>query len=368
MNIALVHEFLVTWGGADLVVQKFGELYPAAPIYTAIHDRPAMEEYFRDREIFTSFLQKMPLATRKHRFYMPLFPLAFESFDLTSYDIVLSSHHMAAKSVITTSDTCHICFVHTPMRFAWEFFPHYMAEFGALSRPLMRLFFHYLRMHDVAASGRVDYYIANSHNTARRIRKHYRRESEVIHSPVIASNFHVSDRPGDYYLVLSRLVPYKRVDLAVEAFNRLGRKLVVVGDGPEKKRLKEMAGRNIEFVGFAPAEEVADYYANCRAFVFPGEEDFGITPLEAQASGRPVIAYGAGGALETVVEGKTGMFFEEQSAGALAAAVENFDDGDVDPAEIRRHAEGFDVEVFKKRINDFVRGKYSEFREEGGLK
>ncbi len=368
MNIALVHEFLVTWGGADLVLQKFGEIYPDAPMFTAVYDRARMEKYFAGKNIFTSFLQKLPLSTKKHRLFMPFFPLAFESFDLTAYDVVLSSHHMAAKSVITTSETCHICFVHTPMRFAWEFFPRYMSEFGPLTRPLMRLFFHYLRMHDVAAANRVDYYIANSQNTARRIKKHYRRDATVIHSPVVADNFHVADRVDDYYLVLSRLVPYKRVDLAVEAFNRLGRKLVIVGDGPEMRRLKDMAGPNIEFAGFVPPDRVADYYAGCRAFIFPGEEDFGITPLEAQASGRPVVAYGAGGALETVVEGKTGTFFDEQTPGSLAAAVDKFDEKALDPSAVRRHAEEFDVEVYKKRIQKFVLEKYNEFRLEGGLK
>lgn len=363
MNVALVHEFLITWGGSDLVVQKFCEVYPNAPIYTALFDRAQIGDRFEGRKIVTSFLQKVPFAIKKHRLMMPFFPLAFESFDLTGYDVVLSSHHMAAKSVLTTAATCHISFVHTPMRYAWDFFPEYMAEFGRLAQIPMRLLFHYLRLHDAVSANRVDYFIANARNVARRIMKHYRREAAVIHSPVQCSKFRVADRADDFYLVVSRLVPYKRVDIAVEAFNRIDGKLVVIGSGPELKRLKSMAGPNVEFLGFVPDERMSEYYSKCRAFLFPGEEDFGITPLEAQASGRPVIAYAAGGALETVVEGKTGAFFSEQTPGSLADAIRSFDPDSLDPREIRRHAESFDEEVFKKKISDFVSEKYNEWRE-----
>jgi glycosyltransferase involved in cell wall biosynthesis len=362
MNVALVHEFLITWGGSDFVVQKFGEIYPEAPIFTALFDRGRLGERFEGKNIVTSFLQKFPLALSKHRLFMPLFPLAFESFDLTGYDVVLSSHHMAAKSVLTRSETCHICFVHSPMRYAWDFFPEYMSEFGRLMRIPMRLLFHYLRIHDAVSANRVDFFIANSQNVSRRIMKHYRREAAVIHSPVQCANFHVSDRIEDYYLVVSRLVPYKRVDVAVEAFRNLKQRLVVVGAGPELKRLKNIAGPNVEFAGFVPDERLGEYYSKCKAFLFPGEEDFGITPLEAQASGRPVIAYAAGGALETVIAGKTGAFFKEQTPAALAEAVKSFDPDKTDPAETRRHAEGFDELVFKRKISEFVKEKYGKWK------
>ena len=362
MNIALVHEFLVTWGGSDLVARTFCEIFPGAPLYTALLDEKVMRPYFPGIDIRTSFLQKVPFALKKHRLAMPFFPLAFEGFDLSGYDVVLSSHHMSAKGVITPADTCHISFVHTPMRYAWDFYHEYMGEFGRFQRPLMRLLFHYLRMWDYASAARVDYFVANSHNVARRIMKHYRRESAVIHSPVEAHKFKATDSPKDYYLVVSRLVPYKRVDIAVEAFSRIGEKLVVAGTGPELDRLKAMAGKNVEFAGFVPDEQLADLYSGCRAFLFPGYEDFGITPLEAQASGRPVIAYGAGGALETIEDGATGCFFPEQKADSLAEAVKNFDWGKCDQAAVRAHALKFDIEEFKKKILVFVTGKSEEWK------
>jgi glycosyltransferase involved in cell wall biosynthesis len=363
MKVALVHEFLITWGGSDLVVQKFGEIYPEAPIYTALFDKKQIGSRFEGKRIVTSFLQRAPLVLKKHRLFMPFFPIAFENFDLTAYDVVLSSHHMAAKSVITPATTCHISFVHTPMRYAWDYYPEYMAEFGRFMQIPMRLLFHYLRMHDVASANRVDYFIANSANVARRIKKHYRRDATVIHSPVQSKRFHLADKTGDFHLVVSRLVPYKRVDIAVEAFNKLGEKLVIAGSGPEMERLKSMARPNIEFLGFVPDEQLADYYARCRSFIFPGEEDFGITPLEAQASGRPVIAYASGGALETVSGGKTGVFFREQTPESLIAAVKDFSKIEFDPKAIRSHAETFDEEIFKRKIADFVEEKRTEWLE-----
>lgn len=361
MKTAIAHEFLVTWGGSDLVAKMFCDIFPGAPLYTAMYDRKVMGQHFEGVDVRTSFLQKMPLAMKKHRLYMPFFPIAFESFDFGGYDVVLSSHHMSAKGIITPAETCHISFVHTPMRYAWDFFHEYMREFGRVQRPLMRLLFHYLRMWDLASASRVDYFIANSHNVARRIMKHYRRPAHVIHSPVEGGRFKVADKVGDYYLVVSRLVPYKKVDVAVRAFSELGEKLVVAGSGPEEARLKDMAGKNVEFIGFVPDSQLPDLYAGCRAFLFPGYEDFGITPLEAQASGRPVIAYGAGGALETVSPGTTGAFFSEQTPASLAEAVGKFDCDSVDPAAVREHAMRFDSAVFKKKIHEFVLEKSEEW-------
>lgn len=362
MNVALAHEFLVTWGGSDLVAREFCKTFPGAPLYTTLYNAPVMNRHFGDVDVRTSPLQKYPLALKKHRIYMPFFPLAFEQFDFSAYDVVLSSHHMAAKGIVTGAETCHICFVHTPMRYAWDYYHEYMSGFSRFTRPMLRLLFHWLRVWDVAAANRVDFFIANAHNVARRIWKHYRRPSVVIHSPIEADRFHVADNPGDYYLVVSRLVPYKRVDLAVEAFNHLGEKLVVAGDGPEMNRLKSMAGPNIEFTGFLQYEQLADLYAGCRAFIFPGFEDFGLTPLEAQASGRPVIALGAGGAQETVIESRTGTFFPEQTPESLVQAVRAFDWQAPDPAVIRAHAMQFDVAVFRKKIADFVRDRFEEWK------
>ena len=364
MNIALVHEFLVTWGGSDLVARTFCDIYPGAPLYTALYDPAVMDKHFAGVDVRVSSLNKYPLALKKHRLYMPMFPLVFEQFDLRGYDIVLSSHHMAAKGVLTSADTCHVCFVHTPMRYAWDFYHEYIEEFNPLLRPVARRLLHHLRIWDVAAANRVDFFISNAHNVARRIRKHYRRDSTVIHSPIDAQRFHIANKVGDYYLAVSRLVPYKRTDLAVQAFTKLGEKLVVAGSGPEMKRLKAMAGPNIEFLGFVPDADLPALYAGCRAFVFPANEDFGLTPLEAQAAGRPVIAYGAGGALETVVPGRTGVFFPEQTPDSLEQAVKALDWQAFDPQEVRRHALQFDVSVFKKKIANFIEEKFARWKEE----
>ncbi|MEW5945532.1 MAG: glycosyltransferase [bacterium] len=367
MRVALVHEFLVTWGGSDLVVQKFAEIYPDAPIYTALYDRGAMGSRFPGRVIKTSFLQRIPCAARRHRLLMPFFPLAFEGFDLSGYDLVLSSHHMAAKGVITAPRTCHVCFVHTPMRYAWDMYHDFVGRQRRVLRFPMRVLFHYLRGWDVATAGRVDYFIANSRNVANRIAKYYRRDAVVVHSPVEASRFFTGAGVDDYYLAAGRLVRYKRIDLAVEAFNRLGRRLVIAGAGPETGRLRGPAKGNVEFRGFVSDEELAGLYSRCRGFIFPGEEDFGITPLEAQASGRPVIAYRAGGALETVVEGETGVFFDEQTPESLMRAVEAADGVRFDPERIRAHALGFDVAVFKEKIGNFVEEKMKEWKGKTGI-
>lgn len=362
MNVALAHEFLVTWGGSDLVAREFCKTFPGAPLHTALYNPAVMDRHFQGVDIRTSALQRWPMALKKHRLYMPFFPIAFEQFDFTGYDLVLSSHHYAAKGVVTGADTCHICFVHTPMRYAWDYYHEYMAGFGRMARPALRWLFHWLRMWDAASANRVDYFIANAHNVARRIWKHYRRPSTVIHSPIEADRFRIGNTIGDYYLVVSRLVPYKRVDLAVQAFSALGEKLVVAGDGPELKRLKAMAGPNVEFTGFVDGKQLENLYSGCRAFLFPGFEDFGLTPLEAQASGRPVIAYGAGGALETVIEGLTGTFFKEQTADSLAEAVRRFDWQSTDPAAVRAHAQQFDTAVFRKKIADFARDRFEEWK------
>lgn len=362
MKIALVHDWLPTMGGAERVLSDFVELYPDAPIYTLICNRSKMEEPLKSANIITSHLQKKKEITN-HRKLFPYMPTAIESFDLTGYDVVLSSSSSVAKGVITHPDSLHVCYCHSPMRYAWEFSYEYAAKMsgrGKLVQKLLDYFLTWIRVWDYASAARVDYFIANSENVAKRIKKHYRRDAIVIPPPVRCNLFNISEEDGDFFLVVSRFQEYKRVDIAIEACNRLGLKLKIVGDGPDAKKLKAMAGPTVEFLGRASDDEVKELYKHCRAFLFPGEEDFGITPLEAMASGRPVIAYGKGGALETVVDGVTGLFFKEQTADSLVEALKSFETMKFDKKVLRAHAEKFDEAVFKERISRFIEEKYRE--------
>lgn len=363
MKIALVHDWLPTMGGAERVLSNFVELYPDAPIYTLICNHSKMEEPIKSSKIITSYLQKKNKECNNHRKLFPFMPTAIESFDLNEFDLVISSSSCVAKGVITNPNAIHICYCHSPMRYAWEFSYEYAGKMTGKSKivkKLLNYFLTFMRVWDYSSAARVDYFIANSENVARRIKKHYKRDAVVIPPPVRCSLFNISDEDGDFFLVVSRFQEYKRVDIAIEACNRLGVKLKIVGDGPEAKRLKAMAGPNVEFLGRASDDEVKKLYAQCRAFLFPGEEDFGITPLEAMASGRPVIAFGKGGALETVVENKTGVFFYEQTADSLVEAIKKFEKMSFDKNELREHAKLFDEEVFKERIKAFVEEKYNE--------
>lgn len=364
MKIAIAHDWLTNMGGAEKVIINFNELYPEAPIYTTVYNRDKLDLSLQNINVKTTFLQKIKGANKRHQSLLPLMPIAWEQLDFNGYDVVLSSSSSCAKGLITSPDTMHVCYCHTPMRYAWEFYNEYMEreKIGFLKRKLIPIIMNYIRIWDVISANRVDYFIANSENVAKRIRKHYRREAIVIHPPVRASYFNISDVDEDYFVMVSRLVPYKRVDLAVEAFNELGLPLVVIGGGPQEEYLKSIAKDNVKILGRQSDEVIKEHYANCRAFIFPGEEDFGITPLEAQASGRPVIAFGKGGALETVVEGKTGVFFANQTKEDLKQAVEKFQTMTFDKKEIRNHALKFDEEVFKKKIEDFINEKLKEFK------
>lgn len=364
MKVALVHDWLTNMGGAERVVINFKEIFQDAPIYTTLYNPIKLDKELQNIDVRTSFLQQKKRAAENHQKYFPLMPIAFESFDLNEYDIVLSSSSSCAKGVITNPDTMHVSYCHTPMRYGWEFYYEYAKEWGMnpIKRIFLKYFMNYMRQWDLASSQRVDYFIANSENVAKRIWKHYRRESTIIHPPVRSSLFTLGTVDEEYYLIISRLVPYKRVDLAVETFNELGLPLVIIGDGPEREKLQSMAKDNVKLLGRQPDEVIKEYYAKCRAFIFPGEEDFGITPLEAQASGRPVIAYGKGGALETVADGVTGLFFKEQTAAALKEAVMRHQRENFKKLEIRRHAEQFDEEIFKHKIQSFILEKEAEFR------
>nr|WP_286207898.1 glycosyltransferase [Clostridium caldaquaticum] len=353
-------------GGAERVLINFKEIFTDASIYTSLYNAENLDPALRDIDVKTSFLQNKRNIDKGHQRLLPFMPMAFESFDLNEFDIILSSSSACAKGVVTKSDTMHICYCHTPMRYAWEFYYEYAETektlIGPFKKIFLKYFMNYMRLWDKVSSDRVDYFIANSENVAKRIWKHYRRESTVIHPPVRTKLFNISDTTEEYFLIISRLVPYKRVDLAIEAFNELGLPLIVIGDGSEKVRLENMAKANIKFLGRQPDDVIKEYYSKCRAFIFPGEEDFGIAPLEAQSSGRPVIAYGKGGALETVINEKTGVFFNEQKTFSLIEAVNKFNNMCFDKYYIRKHAEKFDEEIFKKKISDFINEKYAEFK------
>jgi len=359
MKTAIVVDWLTQMGGAERVVLAIKELFPEAPIYTTVYNPETVDKVFHSMDIRPSFIQKLPGARQSYQKYLPLMPTAVEQFDLSEFDLVISSSSSVAKGVVTRADTVHICYCHTPMRYAWDFYHEYLngPDVGKLKRKLIPWLINYIRMWDRLTADRVDHFIANSHNVARRIKKHYRREATVIHPPVDVSFFTPVNEHEDFFLVVSRLVPYKRVDLAIKACNELQLPLRVIGVGPEFDRLKALAGPTVQMMGRLSEEDIKWHYARCRAFLFPGEEDFGITPLEAQASGRPVIAFGKGGALETVAANETGIFFEEQTVDSLVNAIINFKDDNFDRQAIRRHAESFDVIKFKERIKAFIREK-----------
>lgn len=361
-KIAIAHDWLTNMGGAEKVVINFKQIYEEAPIYTISYNEKNLDKELRNIDVRTSFIQKLPKGNKKHQMYLPFMPTAWEQFDFNDYDVVLSSSSSCAKGIITSPDTVHICYCHSPMRYAWEFYNEYMERenLGKLKKLLIKYIMNYIRIWDRVSADRVDYYIANSKNVAKRIYKHYGIEADVIHPPVKGSYFNISDIDEDYFLIVSRLVPYKRVDLAVEVFNELGLPLVVIGGGSQLEYLKSIAKPNVKIMGRQSDEVIKEHYAKCRAFIFPGEEDFGITPLEAQASGRPVIAYGKGGALETVVEDKTGLFFDEQTKESLKSAILKFEDMTWNKNEIREHALTFDEEIFKKKIRKYVAQKIIE--------
>lgn len=362
MKIALVHDYLVQYGGAERVLECFTELFPYAPIYTLVYDKEAMHGVFQGKDIRTSYLQKIPLARKKHRLFPPLMPLAIEQFDFSKYDIVLSDSSSFAKGIITDHDTLHICYMHTPMRYAWDDCQKYTQEFGFPNfiKRVVPFAMNYIRLWDRSSADRVDSFIANSNFVAKRIRKYYRKDSIVINPPVSVNDFYIENKRGDYFLMVGRLIAYKRHDIAIKAFNKLGLPLKIIGRGPEINRLKKIAGKNIEFLGRIPEKDLPGYYARCRAFVFPQEEDFGIVAMEAMASGRPLIAYRGGDIPEHMEEGKAGIFFDRQDPADIIAAVRKFRDSDYDPQYIRSKALKFDKNVFKDKIRKHLEAALSE--------
>lgn len=362
MKIAIVHDWLTNMGGAEQVVINFKEIYKEAPIYTTFYNPNKLDDKLKNIEVKTSHLQKKKMV-ENHKKYFPLMPMAFEKFDLNKYDVVLSSSSSCAKGVLTKPGSVHICYCHTPMRYAWEKRDEYTEGMGKLKKKLVEILCHYMRIWDVASSNRVDYFIANSTEVQKRIKKHYKRDSVVINPPVRCNMFNISETDGDYYLVLSRLVGYKRFDLAVQACSELGKKLVVIGEGPEKEKLEKLSNENVTFLGRQPDAVVKKYMSECKALLFPGEEDFGIVPVEAQSCGRPVIAYGKGGVLDSVIDGKTGILFKEQTVESLKEAINKFETMKFDKEEIRKHALEFDESVFQEKIKKFVEEKVEETNE-----
>ena len=365
MKIALAHDDLIQYGGAERVVDVFHTIYPSAPLYTTVYARASMPAHYRQWDIRTSYMQRLPGAAKFYQAYLPLYPLAIEHFNFSDYDVVLSSSSRFAKGIITEPDTLHACYCHAPMRFAWNYHDYVKGErMAGRVRKMLPLVLHYVRLWDEISAKRVDAYIANSRVVARRIRKRYGSVATVINPPVDTRLYtpQLGGEHGGYFLMVARLQPYKRIDIAIEAFNDLRLPLKIVGKGRQEAELRERAGPNIEFLGSVSDAELKKLYAGCRAYVFPGVEDFGISPLEAQASGRPVIAYGEGGALETVVPGVTGEFFSEQTVECLAETLSKFNDKKYDPARIRSHAEQFDIQLFKRKIAAFIEEKLEEHR------
>jgi len=364
MKVALLHDYLNQAGGAERVLLALTELFPEAPIYTLIHD-PKKLAGFEDKDIRTSFLQKLPLASSKIRWYLPLMPTAVEQINLNDYDVVISSTSALIKGVITHPETLHICYCHTPTRYLWSEAHSYAKEIkeGKLVKHFLPFILNRLRTWDQLAAQRVNHFIANSNFVAKRIKNYYNRESTVIYPPVDTENFYISPDLGNYYLVISRLKPYKKVDLVIKAFNKLNLPLKIIGTGEEENKLKKMARSNIEFLGAISEEQKRDYLSKCIALIHPQEEDFGITVVEAMASGRPVIAYAAGGALETVIDNQTGKLFDEQSWEALIDTIIKFKSSEYNPQTIKQSAEKFNIKHFYQSMKDFVEKKWSAHKQ-----
>jgi glycosyltransferase involved in cell wall biosynthesis len=372
LRVAIVHYWFVGRAGGERVVEALAEVLPQADLFSLVADRSVLAPVLKSRKLQTSFLQHLPGATKFHRHYLALHPMALEHFDLSNYDLVISSESGPAKGVITSSKTCHVCYCHSPMRYIWEMYPEYRRGMNPVVRTIFSLTAHYMRLWDYASAGRVDYFVANSNFIASRIRKYYGRDSTVIPPPVETGAGSISTPTGDYYIAIGRMVDYKRFDLAVQACTDLGRPLRVIGDGPQLKRLRRIAGPGVRFLGKVSDTELRAQLAGSRALLFPGEEDFGMVPVEAQSFGKPVIAYASGGVLETVrgiwpgenvVEHPTGVFFTRQTAPGLAEAIQRFElmKDRFSPQTIREHSLQFDTAVFKERILEFLRHAVTDF-------
>ena len=366
MKVAIIQEWLTSVGGSDKVVKAILDVFPKADIFTLVSDKNVCQELGIDySKVTNSFIQKLPFSKKKYRTYLPLFPFAIEQFNLDKYDVIISSSHAVAKGVITNNNQIHICYCHSPIRYAWDLYHSYLKDANlqrGLKGLIAKMFLHRIRMWDLCSSFRVDYFISNSDYIAKRIKKIYRREATTIYPNVDVESFTLKTDKEDFYLASSRLVPYKRIDIIVEAFNMMpDKQLIVIGDGPEYERISKIAKSNIKLLGYVPFEDLKSYLQRAKAFVFAANEDFGIIPVEAQACGTPVIAYGIGGALETVKKDVSGFFFLEQSAKAIKDCIELNEKAlsNLNPKEIRKHAEKFSEENFKSKIKKFVEYKFA---------
>ena len=379
MRIALVHDYLIRFGGAERVFLNLYKIFPKSEIFTILYDEKKMGKYFPDAKIHTSFLQKFPFSLKRHRLLAPLMPTAIETLDLRNFDLIISSSSSFAKGLVIRPNAIHICYCHNPARFLWD----YASQYDGGPAFFKKLLFHYLRIWDRSAANRVDYFIANSKTTAARIKKFYNRDAKVIYpavSQVEISHSKISSRfspegsqhaqkfqntrfetsnliaLNSYFLIVSQLTPYKRIDLAIDVFNKLELPLVIIGQGRDRKRLQKMAKKNIKFLGWQSNKTVRKYFQNCTAFIFPGEDDFGIAPVEAMLFGKPVLAYRKGGVTETVLEGITGEFFDDSATESLADGVRriNMNINNYSPLVIKKTAEKFSQEKFEKSIKEFV--------------
>lgn len=359
-RIAIVHYWIVTWRGGEKVLEALVKRFPDADVYTHVYD-PAVvaASPLADKTIRTTFIHRLPFAKRLYQKYLPLMPMALEQLDLSAYDLVISTESGPAKGVIVPPETAHVCYCFTPMRYVWDMYHDYLAHAGWFTRLMMRPLIHYLRLWDRLSADRVDHFLADSAFVAKRINKFYRREAQVLYPPIEIDEFQLASRHEGFYLVVGALVRYKKADLAVQAFNQLGLPLVVIGDGELLDEIKAIAGPNIQVLGRQSRAAILSHYERCKALVFPGVEDFGIVPLEAMATGKPVLAYARGGALETVVDGLTGLHFHEQTVAGLSQAVLKLEQGEVqfNPEAIRAHAAKFDIEHFNAQLTAFVRDK-----------
>ncbi len=374
MKVALIHDHLAQDGGAEKVLRILAGMFPEAPIYTLLAENKNVRKYYKNRRIDTSIIQKLPGGIKHYQWYMPFMPMAVEFFDLSGYDLVISDSASFAKGVITKPKTLHIGYCHTPTRYLWSDTHQYINElkYNKYIKKIVFLILNYVRIWDRQAADRVDLFIANSKTVRKRIKKYYKRNSTVIYPPVDTERFNLSYefvddnlRRENYFLVGCRLAPYKRVDIVIEAFKKNPeRKLKIFGDGVDMKRLKEIAAGapNIEFLGRVDDDNLVKLYGNCRAFIHPQEEDFGITAVEAMAAGAPIIAYRKGGATETIVEGETGEFFDRQTSADVARAVKNFSEDKFNSQKIKSHAEQFSIENFKRKMRNFIEEEYGKFK------
>lgn len=364
MKVAIVHEWFVDYSGSERVVEQLLNIFPEADLFALIEFMPEhLRQHIQHKKVSTSFIQKLPFAQKHYRNYLALMPLAIEQLDVSAYDLVLTSSHAVAKGVLTHSNQLHICYCHSPIRYAWDLYHQYIRETGlskGLKGFIAKMMLHYVRMWDYTTANRVDYFVANSAYISRRIQKVYNKKATVIYPPVDVERYTLATEKGDFYLTASRLVPYKKIDLIVEAFSKQpDKKLIVIGEGPDCNKIKAKATANITILGYQPYEVLKSHLQQAKAFIFAAEEDFGIVPVEAQACGTPVIAYGKGGACETVIHGRTGLLFEEQSVASLTEAIIHFEEmsASFNPFDIRENAERFSNKTFRNSIASFIQEK-----------